>query len=1739
MRKTMKNLHGAAFLALMFLHAGSVVFGQQKDGQTVQEMLSRLQDKKTGASQRLELVRELGKLGPAAEPALEVLLDPEFYMGQVRNNPALKKVVIDTLISIGEPSVKAVLDLNKSDPKGKKREREGEPAKEEDPATAKREAKLAHRHAKKREKLKRAMQDRVNDLLRQLAAGGLEEDVIAALEQQLMTKKKINTGVDFVPLAQIGPAAGPALKRVMKARKKFDAYTVGPDPEFMPRIPERYWPEFRGPYGNGHSDSKGLPLRWSATENVAWKTEIHDVGWSSPVVWGDQVWMTTATRSGKQVFAVCVDRNTGKVLHDVKVFDVRKPQKINSLNSHASPTPAIEEGRVYVHYGSYGTACLDTNTGKVLWARRDLTCEHHMGPGSSPILHGKRLIFNVDGIDVQYVIALDKATGKTAWKTARSVDYRRVHRYCRKAFSTPSVVRSVKQLQLVSPGSKGIFAYDPDSGDELWKVRHNGWSMIARPILGHGLLYVVTDYDHPELWALRPGGRGDVTDTHVAWKIKKDVPATPSLLLDGGLLYMVSDKGKVSCIDAKSGKVVWAERLGGQYLASPVHAEGRIYLFNRKGQTTVIAPGRELKVLATNSLGQTVLQATPAVAGNAFLIRTATHLYRIEEPGGEKADGLQRHITVVGNVTHRDRDKRPGEEQVLAAIEALGKSGSGQAVKPLIKLFDANHPREIRTQYRTAIVKAIGELGPEADKSIPHILVHEFVCKRGGPNYDSRNPVRLAGIDALVSIGPGAVPDVILMLGIPRERGFNWNHWGQVILKKLAEKPKCVDVMEPTLVRFAKAGEYRPEYTFVLDLMGPEKALAALRKIDAEAIMGPTLDAVRRESGSKLIARARVLGLMSQVYSDKEFLAPLDKAMVEAVTSKQEIDKQIADLEKKIDAQGDSPDKELGKELGGLKRRQTGASRQWTRLVEATAMVGPKAVPVLLKQMDVGNDPILVAGKIGPAAKGYFEQLIPTRLEGTGPKHGPGPKQRGQTWEWPKYLTLSQVATPESRKHIPTLVKSLEVDDYGMTHYIGMVLDRMAPHSVMPVAKLLDNKDDDWYGRWAATAVLEMMGPKAKDALPKLEKAFSDENEDIDVRVGAARAIARIKGTDPFDLYKQIPDVERRIIKTTKAKTRAWREVFCKREGATPDPGGWPGCARWLYCLSSKQQLDQVNRSLKKCGDQGGIGSFMDVNFVRVLALYHSKSRFYPDGRLYPETEAAMKGCFFRQMDKKKQKLWNANIPMNMCSRSYLALEILKDDPKYKDRTFSQGDTVQERYRYWRETFTKHLEHWVANGLWDELGSSNYEYHTFPSYVNLAELAVDKDISRLATMFMDIALVEAAQQEIAGLRGGTKCRAKRGGLGSTWNPYKAMLYGYRGATLYHSSFAVSDYYPPDAAILLTKLGPRNAREEIVNLYAGRERHPINYVYRTPEYVSGCVMYHPNRHYGANNEGRWTGVIYRDLTSIGLPAYCTEKWNVQSKDARILQGRRGAYYGGWPRVNFSSGLDLVEKGGWIFADNGEAFGAVNILDGGYFWADPLRHAAFVVRRITPIVMQTGTKKDYGSFEAFQKAVLNAPLSYKDNKVTYHGPNSDKLEFFCMMDKEYDGRKNRYRAAYEEELAKAQARDREQARKKGEAKAKAEGKTGRDAERLVQDMIKSEERANRGRVKEEAEEAIARRGIKEKDFTLPKINGKTIDVDPPYAYRSPYLKSRVDSGVVTVTYGDRAWEYDIKNRTVREK
>ncbi len=389
------------------------------------------------------------------------------------------------------------------------------------------------------------------------------------------------------------------------------------------------WPDFRGPNGDGRATTARLPLSWSETENVKWRVDLPGRGWSTPVAWNDQLWMTSAEEDGKSLLVLCVG-NDGKLKHRVKVFGVEKPAPINRLNSHASPSPVIEAGRVYAHFGTSGTACLDTTTAKILWTRRDVNLDHQEGAGSSPILFGDLLIFHCDGRDRQYIAALDKKTGKTAWQVERSIDLSKTPTHARKAFSTPLVVGGDKAPVLISPAAQGCYAYDPRSGRELWHLKYKGFSAVPRPVASGGLVYVVTDFARPHLVAVRLDGHGDVTGTHVNWSVSAQMPSTPSPAIADGLIYTVTDKGGVACcLDAKTGKLQWRQRLGGNFSASPIVAGDRVYFFDREGNTTVMQQGRQAKILGVNRLA-TGLMASPTVVGDGLYLRTRTGLYRIE-----------------------------------------------------------------------------------------------------------------------------------------------------------------------------------------------------------------------------------------------------------------------------------------------------------------------------------------------------------------------------------------------------------------------------------------------------------------------------------------------------------------------------------------------------------------------------------------------------------------------------------------------------------------------------------------------------------------------------------------------------------------------------------------------------------------------------------------------------------------------------------------------------------------------------------------------------------------------------------------------------------------------------------------------------------------------------------------------------------------------------------------------------
>jgi outer membrane protein assembly factor BamB len=379
------------------------------------------------------------------------------------------------------------------------------------------------------------------------------------------------------------------------------------------------WPEFRGPTGQGHSAAVGLPLTWSETENIAWKIAIPGRGWSSPVIRGEQIWLTAADEDRKTLRALCFERSSGAIRHNVVVSTLANPGVVHKKNTLASPTPLLEGNRVYVHFGPNGTACL-SDQGQILW-KKSLPHVQGYGPSSSPVLYGDLLIVPCLGTDVRYLIALDKNSGELRWK--KSFEGR-----CSEA--TPLVIRTKDGDQLISNQADRIEAFDPSDGKELWWVTQQNYAQIPRPVFGHGLVFVCGGYFKPEVWAIRPEGRGDVTESQVAWRMNQAAPLNPSPLLVGDELYCVSDNGIASCLEAKTGKLHWRERLGGDFSASPLFADGRIYFLNEIGVVTVVAPGPNFERLATNTIAGSTL-ASLSVAGWALYLRTDNHLFRIEK----------------------------------------------------------------------------------------------------------------------------------------------------------------------------------------------------------------------------------------------------------------------------------------------------------------------------------------------------------------------------------------------------------------------------------------------------------------------------------------------------------------------------------------------------------------------------------------------------------------------------------------------------------------------------------------------------------------------------------------------------------------------------------------------------------------------------------------------------------------------------------------------------------------------------------------------------------------------------------------------------------------------------------------------------------------------------------------------------------------------------------------------------
>ena len=385
------------------------------------------------------------------------------------------------------------------------------------------------------------------------------------------------------------------------------------------------WPQFRGPSAQGHANVK-LPINISAdSPHLKWKAPVPGSGWSSPVIVGGKIYLTSAIEKGEglSLNALCLNADDGKLIWNTPIFGIEKAPRMHRKNSQASPTPIVDGKKVYVHFGHMGTAALGLD-GKLAWKNDTIKYPPVHGNGGTPALVDGKLIFSCDGARDPFVIALNTKDGKQAWKVNRSVNAKRKFSFC-----TPLVLKTANGTQVLLPGSDMIGAYDPANGKEIWRVNYDGYSVVPRPVVGHGMVFFSTGFDRAKAMAVQLGGKGDVTETHVKWVLPKGAPHTPSMVLTGNELFMVSDGGIASCVDAKSGEVHWSERLGGGCSASPILANGKLYVVNEAGTVYVVDAGKEFNVLSKKSLGERSL-ASPAVADGALFIRTTGHLWRFQ-----------------------------------------------------------------------------------------------------------------------------------------------------------------------------------------------------------------------------------------------------------------------------------------------------------------------------------------------------------------------------------------------------------------------------------------------------------------------------------------------------------------------------------------------------------------------------------------------------------------------------------------------------------------------------------------------------------------------------------------------------------------------------------------------------------------------------------------------------------------------------------------------------------------------------------------------------------------------------------------------------------------------------------------------------------------------------------------------------------------------------------------------------
>ena len=406
-----------------------------------------------------------------------------------------------------------------------------------------------------------------------------------------------------------------------------------------------FWPDKNGPTLDGvvpAAEVAKLPTQWDGAsgKNITWRLPLENEGHSTPVIGGDLIWFTSATKDGKKQWLHAVNRHTGKPVHEILLFENAEPEELgNPLNNYAAPSCVLGEDAVFAHFGTYGTARVKASTGEKVWERRDINARHFRGPGSSPLLHENLLILTFDGIDQQYVTALDKTTGKTVWKTERTTDYGDLDAEgkptregdMRKAYHTPSVFQIAGQQHLISVGSRSAFGYDPATGKELWNLPHGGFNAAVRPLQLDDMIFINTGSERAQLIGVRTDGamKGNIAASHTVWNHEKRNASEACAVIRNGKIFQITRGGILTCVDAKTGAEVAESRLAGQHLPSPILAGDKLYFSNDRGVTFIVSADEKLEILHENQLGEP-FSAGPAVADGVLYLRTKAALYRIE-----------------------------------------------------------------------------------------------------------------------------------------------------------------------------------------------------------------------------------------------------------------------------------------------------------------------------------------------------------------------------------------------------------------------------------------------------------------------------------------------------------------------------------------------------------------------------------------------------------------------------------------------------------------------------------------------------------------------------------------------------------------------------------------------------------------------------------------------------------------------------------------------------------------------------------------------------------------------------------------------------------------------------------------------------------------------------------------------------------------------------------------------------